>query len=87
MEHGAADCFREFQRLVLQHAAANPPESLAIFKVSEAKLLTDFAAATFFKHLLLYQFCMNCPQDSAHLGASEEVGWERSQLGTRQSVD
>lgn len=55
----ASTCFKEFERLILQHAGDDPPRRLGIFKNSEVKLLTDFVSATLFKHFLLYQYCVN----------------------------
>jgi len=55
--------FQEFQQLLLNHSVSSPPDRLDIFRVSEAKLLTDFASVTLFKHFLLYQFCTNCEQE------------------------
>jgi len=63
MPCGTAECFQEFQRLLLQHSVSKPPERLDVFRVSEARLLTDFASVTLFKHFLLYQFCINCSQE------------------------
>lgn len=55
----ASVCFKEFKRLILDHAVEDPPGRLGIFKNSEVKLLTDFVSATLFKHFLLYQYCVN----------------------------
>jgi hypothetical protein len=52
-------CFKEFQHIMLSHARQEPPDRLGIFRDSEVRLLTDFAAVTLFKHYLLYQYCMN----------------------------
>jgi hypothetical protein len=52
-------CFKEFQKLILQHAVNAPPTQLAIFTGSEVRMLTDFVKATLFKHFLLYQYCIN----------------------------
>jgi hypothetical protein len=60
---GAAECFREFERLLLMHSINDPPGRLAVFQANEAKALTDFAAGTLFKHFLLYQFCTNFSQE------------------------
>lgn len=57
-------CFKEFERLVLQHSMNDPPERLQVFRGSEARMLTDFASATVFKHFLLYQFCSNNEQEA-----------------------
>lgn len=59
----ASACFDEFQRLILVHSMDKPPECLQIFKGSEVRLLTDFVAQTFFKHFLLYQYCLNFNRD------------------------
>lgn len=59
----AATCFKEFQRLLLNHTVNNPPECLDVFNASEAKQLADFATTTFFKHFLLYKFCCSHDQD------------------------
>jgi hypothetical protein len=52
-------CFKEFQRLILQHAVNNPPVELQLLTGSEVRLLTDFVKTTLFKHFLLYQYCVN----------------------------
>jgi len=63
MPCGAEACFQQFQQLLVQHAVSRPPEQLGIFRLSDAKMLTDFASATLFKHFLLYQFCVNVEQE------------------------
>lgn len=68
-----AACFQEFQKLLLQHAVESPPDRLGIFKVSEAKLLTDFATSTLFKHFLLYQFCVNFEREAQTLRFVESI--------------
>jgi len=55
----AEQCFQSFKELLLAHCRSEPPARLDIFKDSEAKLLTDFATVTLFKHYLLYQYCIN----------------------------
>lgn len=60
---GAAECFQEYQRLLLMHAVNDPPSRLLIFGGSEARRLTDFTSTTLFKHFLLYQFCARCERD------------------------
>jgi len=52
-------CFKHFQTRILAHARQDPPQRLGIFRDSEVRLLTDFAAVTLFKHYLLYQYCLN----------------------------
>jgi len=54
----AAACFKEFERLILMHAM-DTPGCLRIFQDSEVRLLTDFVSTTFFKHFLLYRYCIN----------------------------
>eukprot|EP00425_Heterocapsa_triquetra_P027802 CAMPEP_0195104388 /NCGR_PEP_ID=MMETSP0448-20130528/73073_1 /TAXON_ID=66468 /ORGANISM="Heterocapsa triquestra, Strain CCMP 448" /LENGTH=294 /DNA_ID=CAMNT_0040140221 /DNA_START=11 /DNA_END=893 /DNA_ORIENTATION=+ len=66
-------CFQEFQRLLLAHAVEAPPERLGIFAVSEAKLLTDYASSTLFKHILLYQFCVNFERESQTIRFVETI--------------
>merc|ERR1740123_2796355 len=63
MPLGPTDCFRRFQELLVQHSIQAPPAQLGVFRVSDAKLLTDFASTTLFKHFLLYQFCVNVEQE------------------------
>lgn len=63
MPNGQAACFKRFQELLLQHSVNRPPERLGIFRVSDAKMLTDFASTTLFKHFLLYQYCINFTQE------------------------
>lgn len=55
----AEESFNRFQQLILSHSRQDPPSQLAIFGDSEVRLITDFASLTFFKHYLLYQYCMN----------------------------
>lgn len=55
--------FKEFQRLLVTHCQGAAPASLSIFRVSEAKMLTDFATTTLFKHFKLYQYCINLPRE------------------------
>lgn len=57
------DAFGDFQRLVLDHAVDRPPDQLGIFAGSEARLLTDYASLTFFKHYLLYQYVLSFPRE------------------------
>jgi hypothetical protein len=52
------DCFREYQRLCLQHAVDKPPSSVAYFVSSQVRLLTDFVNLTLMKHFHLYQYCL-----------------------------
>lgn len=54
---------QEFTSLMLNHSVSKPPDRLDIFKVSEVKLITDFCSVSLFKHFVLYQFCINCPQE------------------------
>lgn len=56
-------CFKEFQRLLLNHTVNSPPARMAVFNATEAKQIADFATTTFFKHFLLYSFCLNYEQD------------------------
>lgn len=55
----AAQAFQEFQRLIVAHSTDDPPQNIVIFRLSEAKMLIDFASSTLFKHYLLYQYCVN----------------------------
>merc|ERR550537_73753 len=48
------DCFKQFEQLIRDHSVG--PN--AIFLCSQAKLLTDFASMTLFKHYLLYQYLL-----------------------------
>eukprot|EP00746_Dinoflagellata_sp_MGD_P000735 gnl/MRDRNA2_/MRDRNA2_101335_c0_seq1.p1 gnl/MRDRNA2_/MRDRNA2_101335_c0~~gnl/MRDRNA2_/MRDRNA2_101335_c0_seq1.p1 ORF type:complete len:305 (+),score=79.02 gnl/MRDRNA2_/MRDRNA2_101335_c0_seq1:46-960(+) len=48
------DCFKQFEVLMREHSVG--PN--AIFFTSQAKLLTDFASMTLFKHYLLYQYLL-----------------------------
>jgi len=59
----AAQCFKKFQELLVQHSINSPPTQLGVFRLSDAKMLTDFASTTLFKHFLLYQFCINMNQE------------------------
>eukprot|EP00971_Amphidinium_carterae_P058641 1159720-Amphidinium_carterae.1 len=61
----AADCFTDFQALMLQHMAQGTQDGprADIFSEKEVRLLTDFATETFFKHFRLYQYCMKNDQD------------------------
>jgi len=63
----ALQCFKEFERLVLKHSVDDPPRRLQVFRGSEARMLTDFASQSFFKHFLLYQFCSNHEQEEQAL--------------------
>merc|ERR1712228_800863 len=65
----ASDCFHEFQQLLLQHAQNDP----RIFSLAEARSLTDYASNTFFKHFLLYQFCISTSRDACRLRLHAEV--------------
>lgn len=58
----ASECFQDFQKLVIAHATNDPPKRLPIFSGAEARLLVDFASGTIFKHFLLYQCCLGCPE-------------------------
>jgi len=69
----AAECFKEFQRLLLNHSVNDPPQRLAIFGGAEARRLTDYTSGTLFKHFLLYQFCARCERDVETLRFSVEV--------------
>merc|ERR1711879_548102 len=55
----ADSCFKEFRRLILQHAVKDPSGQPAVFTGDEVRMLTDFVKLTFFKHFLLYQYCLN----------------------------
>jgi hypothetical protein len=48
------ECFKEFEQLMRDHSVG--PN--AIFLCSQAKILTDFASMTLFKHYLLYQYML-----------------------------
>eukprot|EP00931_Biecheleriopsis_adriatica_P009779 TRINITY_DN110860_c0_g1_i1.p1 TRINITY_DN110860_c0_g1~~TRINITY_DN110860_c0_g1_i1.p1 ORF type:complete len:304 (+),score=93.97 TRINITY_DN110860_c0_g1_i1:77-988(+) len=70
---GAAECFKEYQRLLLAHSVNDPPSRLAIFSGAEARRLADYASTTLFKHFLLYQFCARCERDVQTLRFSVEL--------------
>jgi len=59
----SVEAFKEFQRLLLDHAANRPPDQLEIFQLSEAKLLTDYVSLSFFKHYLLFQYVLIFPRE------------------------
>mmetsp|Transcript_107761 Transcript_107761/g.304841 ORF Transcript_107761/g.304841 Transcript_107761/m.304841 type:complete len:377 (-) Transcript_107761:72-1202(-) len=67
-------CFKKFEQLILTHSARDPPSRLDIFRGSEVRLLTDFAAMTLFKHFLLYQYCVNfdCEVQTLRFGVAVE---------------
>lgn len=69
----AAECFKEFQRLLLNHSVNDPPKRLMIFGGAQARRLTDYTSGTLFKHFLLYQFCARCERDVETLRFSVEV--------------
>merc|ERR1712196_283268 len=48
------ECFKRFEQLIRDHSVG----SGAIFPGSQAKLLSDFASMTLFKHYLLYQYLL-----------------------------
>lgn len=56
-------CFERFRTLLLAHSIDRPPEHLAVFKGNEARLLSDFVTSTFFKHILLYKYCLSCQRE------------------------
>merc|ERR1719159_1574214 len=57
------DCFREYKRVLMQHAVDKPPDSMAVFVSSEVRLLTDFVNLTLMKHFHLYQYCLLFPRE------------------------
>jgi hypothetical protein len=68
----SSECFLEYKRLLLEHAAtaagalsAVPPRRLQIFSTSEVKRLTEFVSGTLFQHFFLYQCVLVNPQDAA----------------------
>ncbi|CEM09086.1 unnamed protein product [Vitrella brassicaformis CCMP3155] len=57
------EAFKVFQESMLHHSLEAPPNSLGVFSVPEAKLLTKFATDTYFKHYKLYQYCLVYPRE------------------------
>lgn len=57
------ETFHEFQELMVAHAVNQPPEQIEVFLGSEGRLLTDHTTLTFFKHYLLYQYCLIFPRE------------------------
>lgn len=57
--NGISICFQKFEELLVRHSISEPPDRLDIFRGTEARMLTDFATQTLFKHFLLYQSCIN----------------------------
>eukprot|EP00403_Amphidinium_massartii_P039206 CAMPEP_0178437616 /NCGR_PEP_ID=MMETSP0689_2-20121128/35106_1 /TAXON_ID=160604 /ORGANISM="Amphidinium massartii, Strain CS-259" /LENGTH=281 /DNA_ID=CAMNT_0020059867 /DNA_START=62 /DNA_END=904 /DNA_ORIENTATION=+ len=59
--------FSEFEKLMLQHMKIESGEQkdveVGVFSANEVKMLTDFAAETFFKHYHLYAYCINFTQE------------------------
>lgn len=49
-----SECFKQFERLIRDHSVG----ANAIFLCSQAKLLSDFASMTLFKHYRLYQYSL-----------------------------
>lgn len=48
--------FAYFQELMVAHSAHRPPYSVGIFTVAEAKALTEWTLATYYRHYKLYQY-------------------------------
>lgn len=51
----ASDCFKKFENYIRDHSVGSKHP---IFLTEQAKLLTDFASMTLFKHYLLYQYLL-----------------------------
>jgi len=51
----ASDCFKKFENYIRDHSVGSRQHK---FSVEQAKLLTDFASMTLFKHYLLYQYLL-----------------------------
>eukprot|EP00811_Abedinium_folium_P036072 NODE_8815_length_1468_cov_3.138702.p1 GENE.NODE_8815_length_1468_cov_3.138702~~NODE_8815_length_1468_cov_3.138702.p1 ORF type:complete len:379 (-),score=118.27 NODE_8815_length_1468_cov_3.138702:330-1352(-) len=69
-----AACFDELKRLLMVNSVEDPPERLFIFRAQHARMLADFASQTFFRHFLLYQYCLNCNQEREVLRFTLPVG-------------
>jgi len=52
----ARKAYEHFRELLLMHSVQRPPFSVGLFTLSDAKAITDFLSAGYFRHYLLYKY-------------------------------
>mmetsp|Transcript_1508 Transcript_1508/g.3812 ORF Transcript_1508/g.3812 Transcript_1508/m.3812 type:complete len:270 (+) Transcript_1508:70-879(+) len=52
----ARKAYEHFRELLLLHSVQRPPFSVGLFTLSDAKAITDFLSAGYFRHYLLYKY-------------------------------
>lgn len=48
--------FEHFKELLLMHSVQRPPYSIGLFALSDARAITDFFSAGYFRHYMLYKY-------------------------------
>eukprot|EP00823_Brevimastigomonas_motovehiculus_P005025 TRINITY_DN3482_c0_g1_i1.p1 TRINITY_DN3482_c0_g1~~TRINITY_DN3482_c0_g1_i1.p1 ORF type:complete len:349 (+),score=85.53 TRINITY_DN3482_c0_g1_i1:44-1048(+) len=52
--------FALFERLLLKHSIDRPPLSIAVFSLSEMKVIMQFALRHYFQYMKMYQYMFSC---------------------------